>query len=86
MCCNICYNYDFFNISDSVSGVARTIVDISGHIDTLDNLLTNKTLPSDVRKGIETSKTLLTDLKTKFEVLLQELQQSRKIRSTGKIV
>ena len=66
-----------------MSGVTRTIVDISGHINTLQDLLVSPGLPSDVRTGIEAAKTLLTELKNKFEVLLQDLQQSRKKRSTG---
>ena len=68
---------------DSESGVTQTIADITGQIATVDNLLADQSLTNEVRTSLEAQKILLTELKTQFETLLQELQKSRMKRATG---
>ena len=68
---------------DSESGVTQTIADITGQIATVDNLLADQSLTNEVRTALEAQKILLTELKTQFETLLQEVQKSRMKRETG---
>ena len=70
-------------IADSESGVTNSIRDITGHINTIDELLEDTSITADVKAKLEETKSLLTILETKFEALLKELQQSRKKRSSG---
>ena len=76
MICKRCF-------ADSESGVTNSIRDITGHITTIDELLEDTSITADVKAKLEETKSLLTNLETKFEALLKELQQSRKKRSSG---
>ena len=65
--------------------MTKTISDISGHLSSVEDLLADTTLSAEVRTQLEATKTLLADLKTKFEALLQEIQTSRMKRASGTI-
>ena len=68
---------------DSESWVTNPIRDIAGQINTVDKLLADTNINGDVRSKLEETKSLLTDLETKLEVLLNEIHQSRKRQSLG---
>ena len=62
------------------------MADITEHIDEIEDILTDSSLTDDLKTQLETAKTLLSDLKTTFGELLQEIEKSRMKRATGKTV
>ena len=68
---------------DSESWVTNPIRDIDGQIKSIDELLADTHINGDVRSKLEETKSLLTDLETKLEVLHKEIHQSRKRQSLG---
>ena len=63
--------------------MTKTIEDVTGHINTVEDLLTDTTLSNDVRTQLEALQALLKDVKTEFESLLQEIQNSKNKRAIG---
>ena len=70
-------------VVNSESGVTQTIADITGQIAMVDILLADQSLTNEVRTALEAQRILLTELKTQFEPILQELKKSRMKRATG---
>ena len=60
------------------------MADITEHIDEIEDILTDSSLTDDLKTQLETAKTLLSDLKTTFGELLQEIEKSIMKRATGK--
>ena len=76
MICKRCF-------ADSESGVTNSIRDITGHLNTIDELLEDTSITADVKAKLEETKSLLTDMKIKGEEILQKIQLSRIKRAMG---